>query len=366
MKKGFTLMVMAGGTGGHVFPALAVAQRLIELGGHAVWLGDPAGMEGRIVGDAGIEMEPIRVRRLRGRGPVDWLMAPWRIARAVLRARRAFRRVRPDVVLGMGGFVAGPGGLAAWLGGYPLVVHEQNAVPGLTNRVLARLADRVLEAMPGSFGRPEVVATGNPVRREIAAIAGPRERFDGRTGAMRLLVLGGSQGAKALNETLPAALEQMPAGTRPEVRHQCGRRWLTPVRGDYARRGVEARVDDFIDDMAAAYAWADLVVCRAGALTVAELAATGVGSILVPFPAAVDDHQTANARFLARRQAALLVPQSELTPASLAERLQSLAADRTELLRMAERAREAGRPDATRRVLAACLEMAGVPLEEEA
>lgn len=364
--KDVTLMIMAGGTGGHVFPALAVAQRLRELGGHPVWLGDPAGMEGRIVTAAGIELEPIRIRGLRGRGLLGWLLAPWRVTRAVLRAWRVFRRIRPDVVLGMGGFVAGPGGLAARLGRYPLVIHEQNAVPGLTNRVLARFAGRVLEAMPGSFGRPDAVATGNPVRREITTIAAPQKRFDGRTGAMRLLVLGGSQGAKALNGTLPQALEVIPAERRPAVRHQCGRRWLATVRDDYARRGIEARVDDFIDDMADAYAWADLVVCRAGALTVAELAAAGVGSILVPFPAAVDDHQTANARFLSRRRAAVLVPQSELTPGSLAERLESLGSDRAALVRMAERAREAGRPDATRQVLAACLDLAGKPLEEEA
>lgn len=337
------VLIMAGGTGGHVFPALAVARELQARGREVAWLGTLRGLEARVVPEAGLALHTIDVTGLRGKGTAGWLLAPLRLVRAVWQAQQVVRRLRPGAALGMGGFASGPGGLAARLLGVPLVVHEQNAVAGLTNRVLARIATRALEAFPGSL--PGARTVGNPVRAEIAALPAPAERFAGRDGALRLLVVGGSQGARALNTTLPEAIGRLSPDSRPEVLHQAGAAEADGVRAAYARAGVAARVEPFIADMAGAYGWADLVVCRSGALTVSELAAAGVGSVLVPFPHAVDDHQTRNAAWLVEAGAAELLPQSVLTPERLAETLQRLD-DRPRLLAMAAAARSRATPAA--------------------
>jgi UDP-N-acetylglucosamine--N-acetylmuramyl-(pentapeptide) pyrophosphoryl-undecaprenol N-acetylglucosamine transferase len=332
------IMIMAGGTGGHVYPALAVAQELKARGHEIVWMGAPDSFEARVVPAQGFPIEAIRVSGVRGKGPARLLLAPLLVARAMLDAWAALRRQSPAVVLGMGGFAAGPGGLVARLWGVPLVIHEQNAAAGLTNRWLARCASRVLQAFPGTFAGATTV--GNPVRAAIRALPPPAQRFAARRGPARVLVVGGSQGAKALNERVPEALALLPAAERPAVRHQAGRT-LAVAQDAYRRAGVEARVEAFIDDMAAAYDWADLVVCRAGASTVAELAAAGCGAILVPFPAAVDDHQTRNGEYLAGRGAARLLPESQLAAPALAQALRELLVDRAKLLAMAEAARGA-------------------------
>jgi UDP-N-acetylglucosamine--N-acetylmuramyl-(pentapeptide) pyrophosphoryl-undecaprenol N-acetylglucosamine transferase len=356
-----TALIMAGGTGGHVFPALATARVLQRRGYDIVWLGTERGIEARLVPAEGIPVEWLSVSGLRGKGIATLLAAPFRLAVALVQALRAVRRHRPRVVLGAGGFASGPGGVAAWMLGRPLVVHEQNAVAGLTNRVLARLASRVLEGFPGSFGagvRAERV--GNPVRPEIAEVAPPERRYAGREGRARLLVFGGSQGAARLNAVVPAAIAELPESLRPEVLHQTGLRGVEETTAAYATRGIEADVRAFIDDMAGAYGWADLAVCRSGALTVAELAAAGVPAILVPFPAAVDDHQTRNARFVVDAGAAVLMPETELTPVSLAARLRELLeAGRPKLLAMAQAARATAITDADERLADACVAAAG-------
>ncbi|MEF3193044.1 MAG: undecaprenyldiphospho-muramoylpentapeptide beta-N-acetylglucosaminyltransferase [Halothiobacillaceae bacterium] len=347
------VMIMAGGTGGHILPALAVARLLRERGIPVLWLGSRGGMEVRMAPEAGFEFAAVEIGGVRGKALGTRLAAPWRLLKAVIQAMRIMRAHRPRLVLGFGGFVAGPGGLAARALGFPLVIHEQNAIAGLTNRVLARLANRVLAGYPGAFANGAEVV-GNPVRPEIAALPGPDERMAGRGGPMHLLVVGGSLGARALNETVPQALALLAPSERPEVWHQAGSKMLEEAYAAYGRAGVAARVEPFIADMAAAYGWADLVLCRAGALTVAELAAAGVGSILVPFPHAVDDHQTRNAAVLADAGAAELIPQNELTAGRLAERLRLLGTDRARLLKMARRARALARPDAAERVLDRC------------
>ena len=354
-------LIMAGGTGGHVFPALATARVLKRRGYDIVWLGTQRGIEARLVPAEGIPVEWLSVGGLRGKGALTLLAAPFRLAVALLQALGAVRRHRPRVVLGAGGFASGPGGVAAWLLGRPLVVHEQNAVAGMTNRLLARLAARVLEGFPGSFG-PRVAAlrVGNPVRPEITAIAPPERRYAGREGHLRLLVFGGSQGSARLNAVVPAALAELPVDLRPQVLHQTGVRGLEETAAAYRSRGIEADVRAFIDDMAGAYGWADLAVCRSGALTVAELAAAGVPAVLVPFPAAVDDHQTRNAEYVVKAGAALLMPESELTPMSLAAALRSLfEAGRPRLVRMAQAARSTAITDADERLADACIAVAG-------
>jgi len=349
-------MIMAGGTGGHIFPALAVAQALRERNEEVVWLGTQRGMEARIVPAAGFALEYIRIQGLRRRGLASWLLAPLRIALALTDALRVLRRCRPRVVLGMGGYAAGPGGLAAWLLRTPLVIHEQNAIAGLTNRLLARLAREVLQAFPGTFSaRTGARTVGNPVRPEILALAAPAERMRGRSGRSRLLVLGGSQGARAINLAVPAAVALLPAGLQPEIWHQAGAATLDETAAAYRAAGIEPRLCAFIDDMAAAYGWADLVVGRAGALTVAELTAAGLGAVLIPYPAAVDDHQTRNAALLADANAAEILPQAGLSAESLAARLASLLVARAELLARAERARALARPEAASAIVAACL-----------
>ena len=362
MTRSPGFVIMAGGTGGHVFPALAVAD-VLRAKGHAVtWIGTRQGLEARVVPAAGIPMEWIDVGGVRGKGVMTLVKAPFVLSRALLQALSIFRRLKPAAALGMGGFASGPGGIAAWLSGCPLVLHEQNAVPGFTNRVLSRLTSNVLEGFPGAFapGR-RATHVGNPVRDAIAALPPPEQRFAQRQGPKRLLVIGGSQGAKPLNENLPAAIAQLDTKSRPEVLHQTGARDAEKVSARYLELGVEARVAPFIEDMAAAYAWADLAVCRSGALTIAELAAAGLGAVLVPFAAAVDDHQTRNAAYLVDEGAARLVAQKDATPAALAVQLQELLADRDLLLEMAKHARATARVDAAQRVAQRCLTAGGLP-----
>jgi UDP-N-acetylglucosamine--N-acetylmuramyl-(pentapeptide) pyrophosphoryl-undecaprenol N-acetylglucosamine transferase len=350
------VVIMAGGTGGHVFPALAVADRLRAQGCQVSWMGTRAGLEARLVPAAGIPMDWIDAVAVRGKHWLHRLTLPWRLLRACWQAGWVLWRRKPDVVLGMGGFVAAPGGLMARLLGCPLVVHEQNRVPGTTNRFLARWARVVLEAFPDSFP-PAVGArcTGNPLRAAIADLPA-RSRFAEDSAPLCLLVLGGSQGAKALNEVLPAAVAA--AGVPLEVWHQTGTAAQTEVQQRYAEQGLQARVDAFIDDMAAAYAWADVAVCRSGAMTVSELCAAGLPAFLVPFPHAIDDHQTANARYLAEAGAAWVMPQAQWSAAGLAEELRRLHGQRELLPAMAARARALAKPDAAGEVAAICLQEA--------
>ena len=355
------ILVMAGGTGGHVYPALAVARALESHSQTIVWLGTHRGLEAKVVPAAGIDVEWISVKGLRQKGLVALLIAPFQLAWALIQALNVILRRRPAAVLGMGGFVSGPGGLAAWLTRRPLVIHEQNAAAGLTNRLLARLARVVLQAFPGSFNsKVNAETVGNPVREDIAAVPPPSERYGDREGPLRLLVLGGSQGALALNTKVPEALAQMPAASRPIVRHQCGTRTLTTARQAYESSGVDVELVAYIEDMASAYAWADLVVCRAGALTVAELCAVGLPALFVPYPGAVDDHQTANARPMADAGAAVIIDQSMLSAEVLAGQLQDWLTGRTDLLAKAEMAHGLDKPHALSRITELCLEQAGV------
>lgn len=347
-------MIMAGGTGGHVMPGLAVAAEMRARDWRVVWLGNPAGMEATLVPGHGIAMHWVRIGGVRGKGLGTRLALPLRLVTAFRDSLRALRATRPAVVLGMGGYVAFPGGLMARLLRRPLVVHEQNSVAGLTNRLLARVADRVLEAFPGTLRGAR--CTGNPLRAAMLRDETPQARYAGRSGALRLLVVGGSLGAQSLNEIVPQALASMSERTRPHVVHQSGRGRRTALEARYRELGVAATVPEFIDDMAGAYGQADLLVCRAGAMTVAEIAAIGIASVLVPYPHAVDDHQTGNARFLSEHGAAVLLPQSGLTPQRLATLLGDF--DRTALAAMAARARALARPDAAQRVADACEEAA--------
>lgn len=354
------IVIMAGGTGGHVFPALAVAELLRARGHELAWIGTRQGLEARVVPAAGFDIEWIEVGGVRGKGMATLLQAPFRLLRAVRQAQAIFRRRRPGVALGMGGFASGPGGLAARFSACPLVLHEQNAVPGLTNRVLSHVAARVLEGFPRSFAaarRAEYV--GNPVRAAIVSLPPPEARWAERRGRLHLLVIGGSQGARVLNEQLPAAFALLPVELQPEIRHQTGARDAESVAAAYRSRNIEARVTPFIEDMAEAYAWADLAVCRSGALTVAELAAAGLGALLVPFAAAVDDHQTRNAAFLVDVGAARLLPQAQASPGKLAEELRALLNSRAGLLDMARRARAQARPEAARLIADICLAAGG-------
>ena len=358
--NGRPILVMAGGTGGHVYPALAVAQAIRARSHPVVWLGTRRGLESRIVPDAGIDIEWISVHGLRGKGLGTLLLAPFRLGVALFQSLRVVLRHRPAAVLGMGGFVSGPGGVAAWLLRRPLIIHEQNAVAGLTNRLLARLARVVLQAFPGSFSsRADVVTVGNPVRTEIAALPTPDERLGGRTGRPRLLVLGGSQGARALNRIVPLAVATLPEADRPEILHQTGSRTAEEAAAAYREAGVDGRLVAYIDDMADAYGWADLVVCRAGALTVTEICAAGLAAIFIPFPAAVDDHQTANAVPLARAGAAEVIQEAELDADSLGRLLGDWLASRKRLVERASVARSLAEPEALERIAGYCLDAAG-------
>jgi UDP-N-acetylglucosamine--N-acetylmuramyl-(pentapeptide) pyrophosphoryl-undecaprenol N-acetylglucosamine transferase len=350
-----TILIMAGGTGGHVFPGLAVADEMRGRGWKVVWMGARGGMEARLVPARGYPVEWIRAAALRGKGVAAAFALPFHLAVGFWQSARAIFRIRPDVVLGMGGYVAFPGGMMASLLARPLAVHEQNAIAGLANRVLAGVADRKLEAFPGALKGAEW--TGNPVRACISSLDVPEKRFQNRTGPLRVLVIGGSLGAQALNEAVPKALALMSSSERPHVVHQSGERHFEELRENYRKQNVIAEILPFVDNMARRYAEADLVICRAGAITVAELAAGGVAGVLVPYPHAVDDHQTANARFLADRGAAILLPQPKLDPEALATLIRSL--DRAALLAMARKARALGKPDAARKVADACAALAG-------
>ncbi|MBC8026601.1 MAG: undecaprenyldiphospho-muramoylpentapeptide beta-N-acetylglucosaminyltransferase [Steroidobacteraceae bacterium] len=363
--SGRPILIMAGGTGGHVFPALALARLLRAASHEVVWLGTQRGLEARVVPAENIPIEWLSMSGLRGKGFVTLLAAPFKLAHSIFQALSVMRRRNPGLVVGFGGFVTGPGGIAAWLTRRPLVIHEQNAIAGYSNRMLARFSRRVLAGFPKAFP-PGVDAqiVGNPVRAEIALQPSPAERFARRDGALRLLVVGGSLGAARLNSVVPFAVKA--SGLDLHVRHQAGERGIDAARAAYAQAGVRGDVTPFIDDMAAAYADADLVICRAGALTISELAAVGVGSVLVPFPAAVDDHQTFNAQFLVREGAAVLIADRDLTPERLTATLKELCAARGKLLAMAERARLVARPKAAEELAAICLEELAHELMEAA
>ena len=347
-------LVMAGGTGGHIFPGLAVAEALRSQGWRVHWLGNAASMEGRLVPPKGFALESIEFGGVRGKGALTLALLPLRLLRAFWQSVRVIRRVQPDVVVGLGGYIAFPGGMMGVLLGKPLVLHEQNSVAGMVNKLLAGVADRVFTAFPQVL--PKAQWVGNPLRTAFLQQAEPAQRFAQRSGPLRLLVVGGSLGAKALNESVPLALALLPAEHRPQVLHQSGVAQIEALRAHYAAAGVQAELTPFIDDTAHAFAEADLIICRAGASTVSEIAAVGAAAIFVPFPAAVDDHQTRNAHFLVDEGAGLLLPQTELTPPRLAELLRS--ADRATLLRWAQQARRLAKTEATAQVVAACEELA--------
>lgn len=345
-----TALVMAGGTGGHIFPGLAVAEALRARGWRVHWLGAPNSMEAQLVPPRGIPLETVAFGGVRGKGPLTLALLPLKLLRAFWQSLQVVRRVRPDVVVGLGGYITFPGGMMGVLLGKPLVLHEQNSVAGMANKVLAGVADRVYSAFPQVIAKGEWV--GNPLREGFLRQPAPEERFAGRSGPLKVLVVGGSLGAKALNDVVPKALALIPAAERPYVLHQSGARQIDELRANYAAAGVQAELTPFIDDTAEAFAEADLVICRAGASTVTELAAVGAPAVFVPFPHAVDDHQTTNAKFLVDAGAGWLVRQGELTPESLAALLRRL--DRTELLRKAEAAKKMEQTQATERMVAAC------------
>jgi len=348
-----TILIMAGGTGGHIFPALSVAHRMRDEGWRVVWLGNPEGMEARLVPQHGFEMVWVRFGALRGKGLLRKLLLPLNLLRGFWQGWKAIRQVRPNVVLGMGGYITFPGGMMAALLGVPLVLHEQNSVAGLANRVLAGVADRIATGFPNVLKKGAWV--GNPVRPEIAALSAPNERLGERQGALRVLVIGGSLGAQALNDMVPKGMAMLREDELPQIVHQAGEKHIEALQANYAAAGVQAHCVPFIEDMAGAYEWADLVICRAGALTIAELAAAGVASILVPFPHAVDDHQTGNAMFLVNVGGAFLLPQTELTADSIAL-IRNYS--RGQLLEMAQKARSLAKPDATADVANICSEIA--------
>ena len=364
-----TILIMAAGTGGHIFPGLAIARELQSRGWKIHWMGTPTGMENKLVAQAGFPLTQVTISGVRGKGAAAWLLLPLRILIAFWQSTAAIFRIRPDVVLSMGGYVAFPGGMMAALWGKPLVVHDPGAVAGIANRVLAPVADRVVVGMEGAFERRVGAAwanalpkprrvewLGTPVREEIAAVAHPDERYAGRSGRIRLLVVGGSLGAQTMNDLVLAALAAMPGAERPEVVHQAGEKLYEGLRAAYQASGVEAQVLPFIDDMAARYAWCDVLICRSGAITVAEIAAAGVAAILFPLPWFVADEQAANAAFLADRGAGIALKQLETQPKDLAELLRGL--DRDRLSQIARNARALGKPDATRRCADLCMELA--------
>lgn len=363
------VLITAGGTGGHVYPGLAVARALIAQNIPVIWMGTPKGLEARVISEAGIEMVYLSVNGLRGKGVLTLMAAPLQLAKALFQSLIIMFKVKPSVVLGMGGFVAGPGGLVAALMGKPVLIHEQNAIPGLTNKLLSHFSKKILEGFPGTFPvskakNKKIIGIGNPVRNDITAINSPMTRLGDRWGHVRVLVFGGSLGAQILNEVVPMALEEMPLDKRPIVRHQAGKNKDKATIKLYEKMGVNAEVSPFIEDMAEAYEWADLVICRAGALTVAELAAAGVASIMVPYLHAVDDHQTANARYLSESGAAVLIPQQELHANYLTKVLTDLCGNRNKLIEMAVKARRLARPSASKAVAALCAEYAAYDFDK--
>lgn len=353
------VLIMAGGTGGHVFPALAVAEKLKQKNVPVIWLGTKKGIEATLVPAAGINIRWLSVNGLRGKNKMTLLLAPFKLLLSCLQAAWVILSSRPVAVLGMGGFVSGPGGLMAAMMRKPLLVHEQNAIPGLTNRLLAKFADVVLESFPDSFSISKPVRlVGNPLREKILEIESPAERLKGRPDDLNILVVGGSLGAAILNKTVPEMLSLVEDAKQLNIWHQTGKKNLEQTNEEYKSHHVKARIDAFIDDMAAAYQWADIVICRAGAMTVSELAMSGVASILVPYPYAVDDHQTANAHYLADKKAAILLPQSEMTAASLKDVVMTL--NRDKILQMSEAAQKLAKPDAASVVAELCLQAGGL------
>ncbi len=352
------IMIMAGGTGGHVYPALAVADYLRAKGIPLFWLGTPRGIENRVVPEQGIELLTVRVSGVRGKGVLNKLAAPAKILTAILQAMCICIRRRPAAVLGMGGFASGPGGIAAWLLRIPLLIHEQNRVAGTTNRILTRFAVKVMQGFPGTFrDGAKVITTGNPVRREIVHLPGPK--IAGTAERPNILVLGGSQGAQQLNRVVPLGLNRLRHRLKVNVWHQCGEKHLIETERLYGSLQLDqVRVEPFITDMASAYSWADIAVCRAGALTIAELCAAGLASILIPFPYAIDDHQTANARYLSDSGAALLLPENELTEARIEDLLWRLCSTENRLFELAQKTRMQAYPDAAQTVASLCLEEA--------
>ena len=357
----YRVMIMAGGTGGHVFPALAVADKLRDLNSDLCWLGTSRGIESDLVPAQGIDLHHLTVEGLRGRGIVALLRAPFKLLRSVIQACRLINQFKPNVALGMGGFASGPGALAARLTGVPLVIHEQNSVAGTTNRILAKLAKRVMQGFPNTLKGGEWC--GNPVRPEIESLAPPQERFADRCGPVKLLVLGGSRGALAINKLIPQALAMIDIEHRPAVRHQVGKLHLPVTEELYLQQGHDIESEQieilpFIDNMATAYEWADFVICRAGALTVAELTAAGLGSLLIPFPHAIDDHQTANASLLVDCGAAKIIQEHELTPAMLATQILAMVQNKSQRLEMAIQARSMAKKGSADRVAKVCVEVA--------
>lgn len=353
-----SVLIMAGGTGGHVFPALAAADSLRQQGVSVEWLGTRRGIEATLVPAANIPIHYLSVSGFRGKNILSLFKAAVQLLAAIVQAFAVVRRLQPICVLGMGGFASGPGGLVAWLMGRPLVIHEQNAVPGTANRILARLARRVLHGYPIELGGAKGEHVGNPVRADIASVVAPELRGVGESARLKVLVLGGSLGARPINDVLPRAMLEMPAERRPLLWHQTGKQHIDAVIDSYSKAGLEVKAEAFIEDMAAAYSWADLVVCRAGALTVAELAAVGVASILVPLPYAIDDHQTENARWLSDNDAGILLVQSKMTAQSLSALWEEFTNDSPRLLAMAMAARKLAKTDAAERVATVCLEVA--------
>jgi UDP-N-acetylglucosamine--N-acetylmuramyl-(pentapeptide) pyrophosphoryl-undecaprenol N-acetylglucosamine transferase len=356
-RSGEGVLIMAGGTGGHIFPGLAVAEVLRQQNIPVRWLGAVGGMETRTVPDAGIELDVVAITGLRGKGLMRWIQMPLMLFRAVWQARRLLEANRPGCAISFGGYAAAPGGIAAWTKGIPVLVHEQNRIPGLTNRLLMRFARKILQGFPGTFPHDKsAIDSGNPVRRQVASIEAPQTRLAGRSGPVRVLVTGGSQGAQILNKVVPAALKLLSSSIATQVRHQAGAKRVDEALEAYGTAGVDADIQPFISDMAEAYSWADLVICRSGALTVAELAAAGVASVLVPFAYAVDDHQTRNAQYLADAGAAIILSQSTLDAKILASALEPLLCDRTTLATMANAARQQALPNAAEKVVEACHE----------
>jgi UDP-N-acetylglucosamine--N-acetylmuramyl-(pentapeptide) pyrophosphoryl-undecaprenol N-acetylglucosamine transferase len=367
MSHSKTILIMAGGTGGHIMPGLAVAQALTDAGHTVAWLGGAGGvgnpsMESRLVSQHGYEFHAVVFGGVRGKGLQTKLLAPFRLLKAMAQTRKVYQRVRPDVVLGMGGYITVPGGLTAKLMGVPIVLHEQNSIAGMSNQLLAKIAKRVLMGFPNVFAKG--VWVGNPVKQVIADITEPQARFAGRSGKLKLAVIGGSLGAQALNSVVPQALALIDEEVRPEVIHQSGEKQIEQLRANYAQAGVQGDCRAFIDDMAHLYSEVDLVICRAGAMTVAELASAGVASVLVPFPHAVDDHQTANAQLLVKAGAGVLMAQNELSAEKLADYLRGLT--RADLLAQAVQARSVAKPNATADVAKICLAVAGVKNNEGA
>lgn len=356
MGKSKTFLIMAGGTGGHVFPALATARMLQEKGLNVHWLGSANGMEVDLVSTAGLPISCISISGLRGKGKLALLIAPFKLIKALSQALLVIRAVKPDGVLGMGGFVTGPGGLAARLMGKPLLIHEQNAVAGMTNKLLSKFATVVMEAFPGSFpAGVKTVVTGNPVRKDICDLPAKKNVQD-ESRRLRVLVVGGSLGAVAINQVVPEAIKLLDKGAKLEVTHQAGKRNFDATLANYKAAGVDAKVVPFISDMKSAYEWADIVICRAGALTISELCMAGVGAILIPYPHAVDDHQTKNAGFMVESGAAELMPQQEFTASALNKKLKEMIENTEIMTNMAQAARKLARPDATEKVVSYCME----------